>query len=270
MLNGEDTLMRGKISAALLAAGLLTGCGASATPVAQTVTSMVPTTVRTTVEETVATTEQVTELATTVETTTATETIVTTVPTTVTYDPVAASKTAAAASSKAAAEAAKKKGQEGLDAQAKAAGINVGKDWDSPAGYCESVRAIAEPDNQGISLDEWLDGKNADELAYLKLVVKNICPGYQADLDRGMSIVQLKAEKKYTTGGTKLVPSELVPGTYQTVDTKVEDCYWEYVDSSGEIMDNNFINGSAQFSITIPESASAFTSRGCGGFMYVG
>lgn len=67
----------------------------------------------------------------------------------------------------------------------------------------------------------------------------------------------------YADSGKHLVGTEIQPGTWQTVRDKVEDCYWEVSDASGNIIDNNFISVAPQFTITIPSEAAGFSNTGC-------
>lgn len=116
----------------------------------------------------------------------------------------------------------------------------------------------------------------------MTLVVKNICPDVQTKLDQGLrdmgadqetrtKVEALKKAKKYAVDGeTYLIGSELAPGTYQTIATKVTDCYWEARNSNGEFVDNNFANGAPQFEVDVTASGGAFNSAGCGDFIWIG
>jgi hypothetical protein len=63
--------------------------------------------------------------------------------------------------------------------------------------------------------------------------------------------------------GKYLVGKDIPPGTWQSLGSKVTDCYWEISDFQGEIMDNNFISVAPQFTINIPADAAGFTATGC-------
>ena len=65
----------------------------------------------------------------------------------------------------------------------------------------------------------------------------------------------------YAESGKHLVGTEIQPGTWQTVRDRVEDCYWELSDASGNILDNNFVSVAPQFTITIPADAAGFTNN---------
>ena len=71
------------------------------------------------------------------------------------------------------------------------------------------------------------------------------------------------SDGSYASPGKHLVGSEIRPGTWQSVDDRVEDCYWELSDSTGEIIDNNFISVAPQFTINIPSDVAGFTNSGC-------
>lgn len=74
---------------------------------------------------------------------------------------------------------------------------------------------------------------------------------------------QAEVDGELAKPGKHLVGPDIRPGTWQSVGDRVEDCYWEVSDSSGEIIDNNFISVAPQFTITIPSSAAGFTNSGC-------
>lgn len=74
---------------------------------------------------------------------------------------------------------------------------------------------------------------------------------------------QAVADGIYAESGKHLVGTEIEPGTWQTVKDKVEDCYWELSDASGNIIDNNFISVAPQFTLVIPADAAGFTNTGC-------
>jgi hypothetical protein len=57
---------------------------------------------------------------------------------------------------------------------------------------------------------------------------------------------------------------QVAPGTY--VATDVDGCYWERLDSSGEIIDNNFISAAPRAEFTVRASDYAINIEGCGGW----
>ncbi|MEW1990040.1 hypothetical protein AB0365_15485, partial [Brevibacterium casei] len=59
--------------------------------------------------------------------------------------------------------------------------------------------------------------------------------------------------------------ADIQPGTYVAEsETPFENCYWERLDSSGEIIDNNFINSGFRAEVSIKSSDYSFTAEGCG------
>ncbi|TFD74615.1 hypothetical protein E3T54_13655 [Cryobacterium sp. Sr8] len=62
--------------------------------------------------------------------------------------------------------------------------------------------------------------------------------------------------------GVRTVGKDLQPGVYIAVN--VSNCYWERLDSAGEIHDNNFIMGAPRVEVTVRSSDYAFNSTGCG------
>jgi hypothetical protein len=64
--------------------------------------------------------------------------------------------------------------------------------------------------------------------------------------------------------GTYKIGSEMKPGTWKTSSEKVENCYWDLTDASGNIIINNFIPGAPSVIVNVPSTAVGFTSTGCG------
>jgi hypothetical protein len=62
--------------------------------------------------------------------------------------------------------------------------------------------------------------------------------------------------------GHYTVNVDVAPGTYET--GPVSDCYWERIDNTGEIIDNNFINGAPRVEVTIASTDTGFNSEQCG------
>lgn len=102
-----------------------------------------------------------------------------------------------------------------------------------------------------------------------------LCPDHprrdvlEAGAADGISLEADRANGKLVYSGKYLVGKEAQPGTWQSQGEKVEDCYWEVSDAQGNIMANNFVSISPQFTITVPASASGFTVEGCG-FRWIG
>lgn len=62
--------------------------------------------------------------------------------------------------------------------------------------------------------------------------------------------------------GNYRVGSRIQPGRYVT--TNVEDCYWERLDSTGEIIDNNFVSDALRVEVSIAPTDFSFHAQGCG------
>ncbi|WP_145033609.1 hypothetical protein [Micrococcus luteus] len=71
--------------------------------------------------------------------------------------------------------------------------------------------------------------------------------------------------------GTYRVGTQVKPGTYvaETKDTPMEGCYWEVNDSTGNIMDNKFVNSAFRVEMTIPADAASVTIKRCVAFKQV-
>lgn len=91
----------------------------------------------------------------------------------------------------------------------------------------------------------------------------------EAEAKKAQAVADAEARKKAYADGTRvddgnyLVGTDVQPGTWQTVATKVTECYWEISDAQGNILANNFINTAPQFTIAVPATASGFTVSGC-------
>ncbi|GAA2001391.1 hypothetical protein [Brevibacterium samyangense] len=65
--------------------------------------------------------------------------------------------------------------------------------------------------------------------------------------------------------GTYRVGEDISPGTYVTEsDSGFDGCYWERLDSAGNIIDNNFIRSGFRAEVTIRESDYSFSTERCG------
>ena len=74
-----------------------------------------------------------------------------------------------------------------------------------------------------------------------------------------------REDGKIFNSGTYKVGADIQPGTYVAEsETPFENCYWERLDSSGEIIDNNFINSGFRAEVSIKSSDYSFTAEGCG------
>ncbi len=96
-----------------------------------------------------------------------------------------------------------------------------------------------------------------------------LCPKhpYAKELRRAMTegqqLAQAEARGELFYAGTFRVGAEIKPGTY-VIDEASEGCYWERLDASGEIIDNNFLAGATRVEVTIVASDYSFHNEGCG------
>lgn len=88
-------------------------------------------------------------------------------------------------------------------------------------------------------------------------------PQLQAAVQRGTEINAQRARGERFYGGTFRVGVEIPPGTY-VIEKVSAGCYWERLDATGEIIDNNFIGGETRAQVTIRASDYSFHSEGCG------
>lgn len=66
-------------------------------------------------------------------------------------------------------------------------------------------------------------------------------------------------------GGPHRVGEDMQPGTYVSEDDEgFENCYWERLDSAGNIIDNNFITSGFRAEVTVAASDYSFSAEGCG------
>ena len=66
-------------------------------------------------------------------------------------------------------------------------------------------------------------------------------------------------------GGSFKVGEDIAPGSYYAEsDDGFDGCYWERLDSAGNIIDNNFISGGFRAQVYIDASDYSFSSDGCG------
>jgi hypothetical protein len=89
-----------------------------------------------------------------------------------------------------------------------------------------------------------------------------LAPKWKQAVQRGKADADLKAQGRLFDAGTFLVGKEIRPGRYFTTD--VDGCYWERQNSSGRIIDNDFILSARRVQVTIRSGDYAFHSRGCG------
>lgn len=69
--------------------------------------------------------------------------------------------------------------------------------------------------------------------------------------------------------GNWTVGTDVPAGRYRTVGG-VDGCYWETLDSAGEINDNNFVTAAPQVLMTVRQSDYAVNSEDCGPWVKIG
>lgn len=69
-------------------------------------------------------------------------------------------------------------------------------------------------------------------------------------------------DNSYGTGIYR-VGEAIEPGTY-VIDGEIKNCYWERLDSSGNIIANNFLSLAQRVEVTIDASDYSFHTEGCG------
>jgi len=110
-----------------------------------------------------------------------------------------------------------------------------------------------------------LSGDSDEELA----AALTICPdhpragAFRATMAAAKKLVADEAAGIVFSDGVRTVGKDIQPGVYVSIGN-LSDCYWERLDSSGEILDNNFIMGAPRAQVTVRSSDFAFNSTGCG------
>ena len=88
-------------------------------------------------------------------------------------------------------------------------------------------------------------------------------PGNDVDVYRALSTLGIDGIPTILDDGNYTVGVDVQPGRYKTLGP-VDGCYWETLDASGEINDNNFVNAAPQVIATIRKGDFAFNSERCG------
>lgn len=98
-----------------------------------------------------------------------------------------------------------------------------------------------------------------------------LCPDHpeRETVEQGMAEAADSAEQheqgERFRGGAHRVAEDIEPGTYVVEeDEGFDGCYWERLDSAGNIIDNNFIGEGFRAEVTIQPSDYSFSSSGCG------
>ena len=85
----------------------------------------------------------------------------------------------------------------------------------------------------------------------------------QANIDESNSKNASISAGEIIYSGTYIVGQTVQPGTY-VIQESGDACYWERLDSSGNIIANNFIQATTRVEVTIQPTDYSFNSDGCG------
>lgn len=102
------------------------------------------------------------------------------------------------------------------------------------------------------------------------LAVQHICPSAQSVIDgiKGGTTTTTPEQRTFDVG-SYIVPEQMLPGVYEARNPT--ECYWETRNSNGDIVQNNYIVGSATARVTVKAPATSFTTQGsCGLWRKVG
>jgi hypothetical protein len=106
-----------------------------------------------------------------------------------------------------------------------------------------------------------------------------LCPDHpdraevEAEMKGGDETDAEKSQGLTIEPGTHKVGDQITPGTFVTEsknDKPFQKCYWERLDSAGNIIDNNFITSAFRAEVTIDPSDYSFNSTGCGQWTMAG
>lgn len=93
-------------------------------------------------------------------------------------------------------------------------------------------------------------------------------PKLQAAIDRSVPALEQRDRGERFDSGTYRIGSEVKPGTY--VAESLGGCYWERLDKTGEIIDNNFVSATSRVEVTVLASDYSFHSENCGEWHKIG
>lgn len=102
-----------------------------------------------------------------------------------------------------------------------------------------------------------------------------LCPSHphaaawKKSVGAGEQDIDLQSAGRTFGPGTFLVGSEIKPGRYFS-EGALTGCYWARQNSSGGIIDNNFVNSARRVEVTISASDYAFDSKSCGQWRPIG
>ncbi len=144
-------------------------------------------------------------------------------------------------------------------------GTAVWEDYGSDKRLCDDIRN-GETDAFDLATRQKV-ATQAENGRRIAIMIPILCPDQQAVLDEALGPspkMRTFLSGKYFVGyGLDSNGAPLIqPGTYKT--GTVSDCYWERLDSQGNIIDNNFVSMSKSVMVTIAASDAAFNARGCG------
>lgn len=130
-----------------------------------------------------------------------------------------------------------------------------------------------------LKIDAHTNGVNFDAMGYAEAAVA-LCPNaphaaaMQANIEASRSNrAEREADEAAVANGQAFpsgsyrvgVEGGIPPGTYVSEsDAPLLSCYWERLDSAGEIIDNNFATDAYRLEVTINASDYSFSTDGCG------
>lgn len=122
--------------------------------------------------------------------------------------------------------------------------------------------SLADSEWERSNVKDW-EVENAEQfLAGTKI----LCPDYPwaKEMQDYIAGAQEVVSSRGIDDGTYIVGENIQSGTY-VIEQATSGCYWERLDSAGQIIDNNFISGSTRVEVTIRGTDYSFNSSGCGG-----
>ena len=147
----------------------------------------------------------------------------------------------------------------------------------------ESDKSLCETMRNG-TYDAWVlgytyglspgsDSRNREEGRRAEIMVPILCPDQQPLIDEAKTPTPkmkiFPGGKAFIGNGYSPVNGTIMiqPGTYKT--GPVSDCYWERLDSQGNIIENNMVSASQSIVVTIQPTDAAFVSKKCGSWTRV-
>lgn len=146
------------------------------------------------------------------------------------------------------------------------------------AGYedVSSIRTLyvicAQSYEDRSSSDDWVQVQAAEVLGAFVL-----CPEHpdreivESAVSHWIPWIEAEAWGDVYTGGTYRVNDDIPPGTYVAESVEgFNGCYWERLDTNGNIIANHFQNSGFRTQVTISSSDYSFHSSGCGAWRRIG